>query len=791
MARRLRNAAVVVAAPLLFLGLLEGGLRLAGYGRAASFWVPVPGASAVQANRYFGRRFFPTALARAPEPIRLSDPKPPGVYRIFVVGGSAAMGFPEPAFSFARLLEVLLEERHPETDFEVVNAAMTAINSHVVVSIVEDSARFQPDAFVVYLGNNEVVGPYGPGTVFGFGGLPRGPLRLAIRLGGTRLGQAFRGALDGLSGEAGRPTTWRGMEMFVDRQVGADDPRLAGVYASLAANLRDIAAEAQGVGAQTIFSTVAVNLRDCPPFASAEGPDGAQAAFEAGAKALASQLGREVAADFRKARDLDRLRFRADSRINETIRETAAGLTAQGVRLADAEAAFAAESSGGAPGDEWLLEHVHFRFRGAWALARATAEALEEGLPESVRSGAPTERWLSAEEVAERIAYTDWDRRGIERQILELMLRPPFTLQAGHDEQIAERRTELAELDASAGPAEALPLYERAVLRRPDDPSLTRRYAELLAATGNYAQAVAQWDRLLAHLPGRPAWLLARGAALREAGRSDEALADYQAAVAEDPLDAQAQFGLGVTLQSLGRPEEAARRYSEALHLDPGYAEAESNIGLIRLAQGKASAALERFDQAVAIEPRFSPAHNNRGLALVQLGRTDDALRAFAEATALDPNLPEARFHAGALLASLGRFEEAAPALEEALRLDPDRAEAASGLGAVWATRGDFDKALGYYQRAVTLRPDDAAARFGLAKIHEARGELGSAVEQYRKALGARPDYVEAMNNLGIALARQGKLDESAAVLERAVRTRPDFEPARVNLEKVRAAMGR
>ena len=60
----------------------------------------------------------------------------------------------------------MLENEYPHTDFEVINVAMTAINSHAVYQIAKSCARFEPDLMVVYLGNNEVVGPYGAGTIF-------------------------------------------------------------------------------------------------------------------------------------------------------------------------------------------------------------------------------------------------------------------------------------------------------------------------------------------------------------------------------------------------------------------------------------------------------------------------------------------------------------------------------------------------------------------------------------------------------------------------------------------------
>ena len=55
------------------------------------------------------------------------------------------MGDPEPAFGAGRYLEALLRERFPARKFEVVNVAITAINSHVIRAIARDCAR-QPAA---------------------------------------------------------------------------------------------------------------------------------------------------------------------------------------------------------------------------------------------------------------------------------------------------------------------------------------------------------------------------------------------------------------------------------------------------------------------------------------------------------------------------------------------------------------------------------------------------------------------------------------------------------------------
>ncbi len=414
---------VLIASPILFFTLLEGGLRLAGYGYPTAFFVGPDAEGSYASNLRFGWRFFPRSLARRPVPCVLSA-KPADTVRIFVLGGSAAQGIPDPSFGVARILEVLLRQRYPDVKFEVVNAAMTAINSHVAVEIAHDCAAHQPDLFIVYMGNNEVVGPYGPGTVFEQWSPSLRFIRANVWLKSTRTGQLLDDTAAWLHSRKGSPTAWQGMEMFVGNQVTADDPRLRAVYNNFRQNLIDVCGVARRAGAGVILSTVAVNLKDCPPFASQHrsGMSSAEltqwkplyeagieleskekwreaiARYEAAAtvndrfadfafqrgQCLAA-LGRQAEArdQFVLARDLDGLRFRADSRLNAIIRKVAAEQETAGVRLADAERSFAKSdlAAGGIPGNALFYEHVHFNFDGNYLLARALLEEVEAALP--------------------------------------------------------------------------------------------------------------------------------------------------------------------------------------------------------------------------------------------------------------------------------------------------------------------------------------------------------------------------------------------------------------------------
>ncbi len=460
--------AALTLIPALFFLAIEFGLRVAGTGYPTGFLVPVAGRPGFVADNYrFAWRFFPPSLARSPQPILVAQDKPAKTKRIIVFGGSAAMGDPEPAYGLPRLLEVLLASRFPDYDFEVINAAVTAINSHVVLPIARECRRLDADAWVVYVGNNEVLGPFGPGTVFGGHDTPLWLIRAGLALQRTKTGQLLA------SWQAGRassslPQNWGGMEMFLEHQIRYDDPRLKRVYANYRRNLEDIFKTAARAKIPVVISTVVTNLKDLPPFASLH-PEGFleadrqawQALFETGCQAqsrgdihealLAFSQAAEIDAEFaeleyheaqcylqlgdlakarekfRLARDHDALRFRADSTINDIIRSTAQQRADDNVIFIDGEKELARQTPGGIVGDEWLHEHVHLNFSGNYRLARLLAERLADRLDLSASDeGMNPPTWPSEEACADLLGLTPYHRLLITREMRGRLSEPPF-----------------------------------------------------------------------------------------------------------------------------------------------------------------------------------------------------------------------------------------------------------------------------------------------------------------------------------------------------------------------------
>ncbi len=822
--------ASVIVLPVVILALLETGLRIADVGHPAAFFVKAAERGFIQTNQFFGRRFFPASIARTPEVERFPSVKDPGTYRVFILGGSAAMGFPEPAFGVARVLESLLEEEYEGLDAEVINAAMTAVNSHVVLPVVRECARYEPDALVVYLGNNEFVGPYGPSSVFGAPGAPLPAVRVAIRVGATRTGQWLRKAARlGRAGEA--PSEWRGMAMFLENQVPWGDPRAEQVYDYFHANLEDICRAGLDAGARVLLSTVAVNLADSAPFASwspevdarplreweAAYRDGAahQAkgqyaeaveSFEIasgiydGSADLQYRLGQclrqaaradEARRHFARARDLDTLRFRADSRLNAMIREVAVTLRREGLALIDAEKIFTEASHDRIPGADWFYEHVHLRFSGNYLLARAIAHSLREDLKrKGVRRTGQTP---SRETIAGQMALTRWDCYRMWRDIAELMQQPPFLNQLDDgDSQGAIAKRLRRQLGRGALPelkAEAARVYESALARAPGNPHLRRRYAETLDASGSPRQAAGQWRVLLEAVPDNLYWLTSLGASARESGDLDEASRAFRHVLSLDRRNAAGHFGLGSVLQEQGMLDDAAGMYEEALRLRPAYPEAENNLGLIAIEREHITDAVDRFHRAIELRPAFAEAHENMGIARLHLGQVTAARDSFRRAIDADPESGSPRYHLGASLAAEGLFSEAFPLLNEAVRLDPFSAESHHALAGVLAAKGDMEQALSHFNEAIRLKPLFAEALYNRGLLLARQGRFQAAISSYRGAVQARPEYPEAWNNMGTAYARQGNPQEAERCFEEAVRLRPGFQDARRNLANVQSVL--
>lgn len=706
--------------PLFGLALIEGVLRLANFGYPTSFFLKrkIGGETFLTENDKFAWRFFPPALARSPSPMRISPAKRAGAIRIIVFGESAALGDPKPAFSMGRHLEVLLRERYPSGQFEVITAAMTAINSHGLLQIARDCTALGADYWVIYMGNNEMMGPFGANPISGPAAPSVKKVRTALALQSTRIGQALAAGWRKIR-KADSEQSWEGMKMFSEHQVPPNAPAKAVVYANFQENLRDIVRLAIKSGARPILCTVASNLKDSSPFASAHGTtvttaqakqcedllrlgdesgktnawdeagksfaqaleiDASFAEAQFGAANSALHLGDLNAATrgFEKARDLDALPFRTDARLNELIRNISAEFAGIGAQLVDLETAIGQQTAEGPPGGETFYDHVHLTFPANYRVARLLAAKIEEFLPGGLtQTRAVT--WAPATVCEQRLGLTDWNRRAAVESMLQRLNEEPFTLQSSHPDQMAALSREVLELRSrttSAAAAEARSLYETALAARRNDFRLHENYAEFLEMTGQVIPAGNEWREVAELIP----------------------------------YHQTAYFQMGRLLSKTKQFEPAKQNLETALRIRPDFAEARMELGLVYYLQGHAGEALAQYDQAKKLRPHDSRLLVLRADALGALNRRDEAMDALREAIRLRPNYWEARYLLGVELAEKGRIGEAFTEFKEVTRLRPDYAAAHFNLGVALAKAGQLGAALEEFRETLRIDPNHKLA---------------------------------------------------------------------------------
>ncbi|MCX6903236.1 MAG: tetratricopeptide repeat protein, partial [Verrucomicrobia bacterium] len=511
--------------------------------------------------------------------------KVPGTFRIFVLGESAALGTPAPAFGFARILEVMLRQQFPEKRFEVINTAMRGINSHAVLPIARECARHSPDLFLIYMGNNETVGLHSP-EPRGFNITPYRRLILVSQWArATRLAQwVERTVLAVRKGAAKRPE--QDMEYFREHGLLAAAPRRAPIYDNFRANLEDIAQA-------TLASGVAVNLRDFPPLGSLHRPGLSaaelskwEAAFAKGTNAeahgqfagaitnyleaarvddhfaeqyfrlarcyLANNQAAEARKHFGLSRDWDAIQFRTDSRQNEIVRAVAGGKKEAGLVLVDAEQAMAGDPAceHGLPGHRFFHEHVHLTFDGDYLLAKTflspVAKAL--GWPASPHP------LPSRKECADALGFTEWDEIGVAAAPLRMTAKAPCLDQLDHQQRQTEAeaaiQNRILAFHQQGGFKQAVEVYRAALARQPEDWQMRMNFGNLLTDFSDHTNAVNEYAAAVRSMPVYPSLRLMLAQSLLHTGKRHEAIRQLEQALRIAPDSSVVKDGLA---QLLGR----------------------------------------------------------------------------------------------------------------------------------------------------------------------------------------------------------------------------------------------
>jgi tetratricopeptide (TPR) repeat protein len=325
-------------------------------------------------------------------------------------------------------------------------------------------------------------------------------------------------------------------------------------------------------------------------------------------------------------------------------------------------------------------------------------------------------------------------------------------------------------------------------------------YAGFLERRGRRAEAIKIYDEALARTPDEPSLLTARGRAA--AGKAPPPAPTIKVGAA------QAILGPASEMVAAKQNQFALAYLRLALRLDPKRDEAWVMVGDVLSGAGDNAAAREAYakvkpgsEEFGAAQAKLAWTYQNGGeketaLKLARAGASTggvearmtlaDLLRAdeqFADAAQVLSGLigeaksPDWRllYARGVCYERLGRWPEAEADLKGALKLAPEEPELLNYLGYSWIDRGEHLKeALQMVERAVAADPRSGAMVDSLGWAYYRLGDYKKAVERLEQAVELEAGDPEINNHLGDAYWKVGRRDEAIFQWRRVLTLQPD-----------------
>ncbi|GAB4364206.1 MAG: hypothetical protein Kow0042_02610 [Calditrichia bacterium] len=613
---------------------LEVVLRVFDYGLSGDIFRPSRADTRyLEINPELGSRYFPRSKFQ-PHTARdfIAVQKPSNTFRIFVLGGSSAAGY--PYFfngSFSTMLRVLLEHSYPERRFEMMNLAMTAVNSYTLMDLMDQLLNYQPDLILVYAGHNEFYGALGVGSVETIGG-SRFLIRTYLKLTRLRLFQLvhdftnwFMSQLQTLGGEAKEETATLMERMAGKKQIGYKEPLYRKALKIYRENLKEIVQKARKHHIPIILSTLSSNVHHQKPFVDkfSENADKsawnehfrlARTRFDEGeltesARHLQQCLEldslpaspyfilaklQEMMNDslrsysnYYRAKDYDALRFRASEDFNTEIRQICSDFR---IPLVDLKQTFEEASPFNLPGNELFLEHLHPNLQGYFLMAKAFHKQITESnlIPGKATPLPPDNQ------IWPRLGLTEFDEEVGKIRILILTSGWPFKKdRVGSIENITYTpRNLMQEL--------ALKYWQKKVTWEKAHVQLAEHYTQ----TGQYDLAEKEYRALMVGTPINPSPFHRLAHLLISQSKFEEALPVLHRLIELE----ENYFGykmLGALYITLGDMKRSIPYLEKAYRMDQNDPENLFFLAGAYLQTGKISAAKKIADHLKKVDPNF------------------------------------------------------------------------------------------------------------------------------------------------------------------------------------------
>ena len=381
MRRQLQFKILAILLPVIILVMIEGLLRLSGYGYDTRLFVPAENDKSFSViNRDISKKYFTIGEnATTGNLDEFNRQKKSGTLRFFVLGASSSIGYPYGRNgSFPRMLKYRLQFEYPEANIEIINLSLTAINSYTLADFASQVADQQPDGILVYAGHNEYYGALGVASTSRLGSSPV-IIRTMLFAKKLKLVQWLSGLAASFSKSdqhLADPNMTLMQQMAAGKEVSYESNLFFAGIEQFDQNMQYMLRIFQEKQIPVFVGTLVSNLGGQKPL----GEDSmAQSAFKAGEAALLEGDVEKANHQFFLAKEYDDLRFRAPEAMNEKIHGYASAFS--NVRVVDVQNVFESSSQHGIIDRGLILEHVHPNLEGYRLMSDAFYLSLKEILP--------------------------------------------------------------------------------------------------------------------------------------------------------------------------------------------------------------------------------------------------------------------------------------------------------------------------------------------------------------------------------------------------------------------------
>ncbi|XP_066319571.1 inactive TPR repeat-containing thioredoxin TTL3-like [Miscanthus floridulus] len=338
---------------------------------------------------------------------------------------------------------------------------------------------------------------------------------------------------------------------------------------------------------------------------------------------------------------------------------------------------------------------------------------------------------------------------------------------------------------------------------------------------GHYAEAVALYDQAIMMDPRLPAYWSNKAAALAALGRLIEAVGDCKEAVRIDPSYDRAHHRLGCLYLRLGEPDKAIYHLKQSSNESAGADVARAQSVKSRIAKSSDARRLKNWitvlqEAQAAVSDGADCAPQVMALqaeALLRLQRHDDADSLLSSAAAPRFGVDEStKFfgtfgHAYFLIVraqvdmAAGRFEDAVATAQTAFQLDPSNREVTvvqrrAKAAAAARLRGNdlfkaakFVEACAAYGEGLDREPGNAVLLCNRAACHAKLGRHEKAVEDCSGALVVRPSYSKARLRRADCNVKLERWEASLRDYQVLIQELPENEDVKKALSEVEAKL--